>query len=33
MSAKDWIDIIDHVFWWIVGIGFFLYLLGFFDKE
>jgi hypothetical protein len=33
MSANDVISIIDHIFSWIVGIGFLMLLIGFFDKQ
>lgn len=33
MNAKDWIDIMDNLFWWILCIGFILWIAGVFDKD
>jgi len=33
MSVKDWIEIVDHIFWWLVVIGFALWIFGAFDKD
>lgn len=33
MNADGWIAVIDHIFGWIVGIGFLCLMLGVFDKD
>lgn len=33
MSAKDWMDIIDHIFWWLVAIAVWAWMAGIFDKD
>jgi hypothetical protein len=33
MNANDIISIVDHIFGWIVGIGFLTLVLGLFDKD
>jgi len=33
MDAKYWIEIIDHIFWWILVIGAILWFCGAFDKD
>lgn len=33
MSADDWIKVIDHLLWWIVGIVVVLWMCGAFDRD